>query len=93
MSQQEINVSPNRILKNGAIELMRKRKNESSDIVLAVFENKFVVWLFNKNTGTCTHGDYHDDLREAIVSFDEEEDDYPEITSDDLYDYQLKFLK
>jgi hypothetical protein len=68
-----INVDDKRVLSNGAIELQRKpTDDENVDIVLALNENQFVVWIHRKDKGIYTHGEYYgNDLRSALKSFEE----------------------
>lgn len=64
------------LLPNGAVTLMRKATaRPDRDIVLAIYENKFVTWFHNLGVekGHCTGGDYFmpDDLQGALASFQE----------------------
>jgi hypothetical protein len=57
-------------LSNGAIELQRKNINDSHDIVLALFNDKFVTWIHNKERNIYIHGNYFgSDLEKALEDF------------------------
>lgn len=70
----ELNIGDGRLLNNGGIILNRKKSNNPNvDIVLALYENKFVVWNHDNDTGTCRNGLYcADDLRGACDVYDQE---------------------
>lgn len=59
-------------LKNGAVELLRKKTNSASiDIVLAVFGPQFVTWEIDTNGVTRIGNYFGGDLQAALDNFNE----------------------
>jgi hypothetical protein len=56
-------------LSNGAIELQRKNMGEY-DVVLALFNNEFVTWIYVKERDIFVHGNYFgSNLESALNDF------------------------
>lgn len=61
-----------KVLTNGAIELLRKPAGDQSDVVLALFRGEFVTWRHDKKDGLYRFGDYYGkELQEALNGFNE----------------------
>lgn len=57
-------------LDNGADVLKRKDRGDSEEIVLCLFREEFVTWVYLKESGACLYGRYHGrDLDGAIEDF------------------------
>lgn len=61
-------------LKNGAVVLQSKNTDaEEVKIVLCIFNNEFVTWVYDTVTGICSFGHYFkgNELEISIKSFKE----------------------
>jgi hypothetical protein len=64
-----------KILSNGAVELLRKPAGKDHDIVLALLGGQFVTWTYHKKDGLYRSGDYFGkDLQSALDGYNSRED-------------------
>jgi hypothetical protein len=59
----------------GAIILANKTSDADSDVVLCFAaespHHPFVVWNYEHESGMCRRGDYFDNLKEALITYEE----------------------